>query len=80
MRAWWDEDAEIDVDAYEPPEEPTPADNPLLKLSNVITSPHMAGVTVEAIQAMAVATARNILSVLDGTPNKENTINPEVYD
>ncbi|MSP01038.1 MAG: hydroxyacid dehydrogenase [Acetobacteraceae bacterium] len=61
-------------------EEPTPQDNPLLKLSNVISSPHMAGVTVEAIQAMAVATARNILSVLDGTPNKENTINPEVYE
>jgi D-3-phosphoglycerate dehydrogenase len=60
--------------------EPTPKDNPLLKLSNVISSPHMAGVTVEAVAAMAVATARNILSVLDGTPNKENTINPEVYD
>jgi D-3-phosphoglycerate dehydrogenase len=60
-------------------QEPTPADNPLLKLPNVISSPHMAGVTVEAVAAMAVATARNILSVLDGTPNKENTINPEVY-
>ena len=60
-------------------EEPTPVDNPLLKLSNVISSPHMAGVTVEAIQAMAVATARNILSVLDGHPNTDNTINPEVY-
>ncbi len=59
--------------------EPTPADNPLLKLDNVISSPHMAGVTTEAVAAMAVATARNILSVLDGKPNKENTINPEVY-
>jgi D-3-phosphoglycerate dehydrogenase len=61
-------------------QEPTPPDNPLLKLNNVISSPHMAGVTVEAVAAMAVATARNILSVLDGAPNKENTINPEVYD
>jgi D-3-phosphoglycerate dehydrogenase len=60
-------------------QEPTPADNPLLQLPNLISSPHMAGVTVEAVAAMAVATARNILSVLDGTPNKENTINPEVY-
>jgi D-3-phosphoglycerate dehydrogenase len=59
--------------------EPTPADNPLLKLPNVISSPHMAGVTVEAVAAMAVTTARNILSVLDGSPTKENTINPEVY-
>lgn len=61
-------------------QEPTPPDNPLLTLKNVISSPHMAGVTVEAIQAMAVATANNILSVLDGHPNRENTINPEVYD
>jgi D-3-phosphoglycerate dehydrogenase / 2-oxoglutarate reductase len=46
----------------------------------VISSPHMAGVTVDSIAAMAVATSRNILSVLDGSPNRENTINPEVYD
>jgi D-3-phosphoglycerate dehydrogenase len=66
------------LDVFE--QEPTPADNPLLSLENVISSPHMAGVTVEAVVAMAVATSRNILSVLDGTPNRENTINPEVYD
>jgi D-3-phosphoglycerate dehydrogenase len=60
--------------------EPTPPDNPLLKLSNVISSPHIAGETVESVAAMALTTARNILSVLDGTPNKANTINPEVYD
>jgi D-3-phosphoglycerate dehydrogenase / 2-oxoglutarate reductase len=66
------------LDVFE--QEPTPPENPLLSLDNVISSPHMAGVTVEAIAAMAVATSRNILSVLDGTPNRENTINPEVYD
>jgi D-3-phosphoglycerate dehydrogenase len=59
--------------------EPTPQDNKLLSLDSVVASPHMAGVTVEAVQAMAVATARNILSVLDGDPNRDNTINPEVY-
>jgi D-3-phosphoglycerate dehydrogenase / 2-oxoglutarate reductase len=59
--------------------EPTPLDNKLLSLDNVIASPHMAGVTVEAVQAMAVATARNILGVLDDEPNRNNTINPEVY-
>jgi len=58
--------------------EPTPLDNPLLKLPNVITAPHMAGVTTEAVAAMAVATAQNILSVLDGAPRRENVINPEV--
>jgi D-3-phosphoglycerate dehydrogenase len=66
------------LDVFE--QEPTPADNPLLSLENVLSSPHMAGVTTESIAAMAVATSRNILSVLDGTPNRENTINPEVYD
>jgi len=45
----------------------------------VIASPHMAGVTTESVAAMAVMTARNILGVLDGTPNKENAINPEVF-
>lgn len=59
--------------------EPTPANHPLLTLGNVIASPHMAGVTVESIQGMAVATAQNILGVLDGTPNAGNAINPEVF-
>jgi D-3-phosphoglycerate dehydrogenase / 2-oxoglutarate reductase len=59
--------------------EPTPVSNNLLTLDTVIASPHMAGVTVESIAAMAVATARNILGVLDGNPNKENAVNPEVF-
>ncbi|PPQ29211.1 hydroxyacid dehydrogenase [Rhodopila globiformis] len=58
--------------------EPTPVSNDLLKLDSVIAAPHMAGVTVEALAAMAVATARNILSVLDGVPNRDNVINKEV--
>jgi D-3-phosphoglycerate dehydrogenase len=60
--------------------EPTPANNPLLQLPNVIASPHMAGVTTEAVAAMAVATAENILSVLDGAPRRDNVINKEVLD
>ncbi len=57
--------------------EPTPVNNDLLTLDTVIAAPHMAGVTVEAVAAMAVATARNILSVLDGHPNVDNVINKE---
>jgi D-3-phosphoglycerate dehydrogenase len=60
--------------------EPTPADNPLLKLDTVISSPHMAGVTTEAVAGMALVTAQNILGVLDGTPNRANAINPDVFD
>jgi D-3-phosphoglycerate dehydrogenase len=59
--------------------EPTPADNPLLKLPNTIVSAHIAGVSVESMDRMAVATVKNILSVLDGTPNKENAVNREVF-
>jgi D-3-phosphoglycerate dehydrogenase len=59
-------------------QEPPPKDHPLLQLENVLASPHMAGVTAEAMAAMAATTARNILSVLDGTPARENVINPEV--
>ena len=61
-------------------DEPTPADNPLLQLPNVILAPHMAGVTTEAMEAVAVTTAENILSVLDGAPRRENVINKEVLD
>jgi D-3-phosphoglycerate dehydrogenase len=64
------------LDVFE--EEPTPVNNALLALDNVIASPHMAGVTKEAVVAMAVATAKNILSVLDDDPIRENVINKEV--
>ncbi len=58
--------------------EPAPAATPLLKLPQVIASPHMAGVTTEAVAAMSVAAAENILSVLDGNPRWENVVNQEV--
>ena len=32
----------------------------------------------ESVAGMARVTAENILSVLDGKPNRENAINPEV--
>jgi D-3-phosphoglycerate dehydrogenase / 2-oxoglutarate reductase len=59
-------------------EEPTPPDNPLLSLPNFIAAPHVAGVTKEAVDRMAITTAQNLLSVLDGKPNRENCINKEV--
>jgi D-3-phosphoglycerate dehydrogenase / 2-oxoglutarate reductase len=60
--------------------EPTPVNNTLLQLDTVITSPHMAGVTTESVAGMARVTAENILSVLDDNPNRNNAINPEVFD
>ncbi len=60
--------------------EPTPVNNTLLQLDTVIASPHMAGVTTESVAGMAVVTAQNILSVLDGSPNRDNVINQDVLD
>lgn len=68
--------AGLDVFAKEPVD---PA-NPLLKCENLITSPHMAGVTREAIDRMSVAAVKNILSVFDGAPMVENVINKEVLE
>ena len=48
------------------------------ELPNVIIAPHVAGVTWEAVDRMSVQTARNILSVLDGEPIRQNIINPDV--
>jgi D-3-phosphoglycerate dehydrogenase / 2-oxoglutarate reductase len=59
--------------------EPVPADHPLLKLPNVITAPHMAGVTKESVDRMGMATATNMLDVLDGKPNLENVVNRDIY-
>jgi D-3-phosphoglycerate dehydrogenase len=64
------------LDVFE--QEPPPAGQALLKLPNVITAPHVAGVTVEAVDRMSEQTARNILSVLDGSPLRQNVINQDV--
>lgn len=68
--------AAIDVFDSEPPK----ADNPLLSLTNVVLSPHVAGVTKESVERMGKAAVQNVLSVIDGKPLRENTINPGVFD
>ncbi len=59
--------------------EPPLADNPLLRLPNVMTAPHMAGVTIESFDRMAVATVQNLFDVLDGQPNMDHVVNKEMF-
>lgn len=45
--------------------EPTPADNPLFNLENVVLSPHMAAHTDDALKAMSMV-AQDVIRVLEG--------------
>jgi D-3-phosphoglycerate dehydrogenase len=53
------------LDVFE--QEPTPADHPLLKLDNVVVTPHMATATQESMREMALV-ARDLVAVLEGRP------------
>ena len=58
--------------------EPLPADDPLLALNNLITSPHVAGVTLDAEIRMATSAVRNVLAAFDGTLDRSVVVNSEV--
>ena len=60
--------------------EPLPADDPLLALDNLITSPHVAGVTLEAEIRMATSAARNVLAAFDGTLDPAVVVNSQVLE
>ncbi len=68
--------AGLDVFEVEPP----PLGHKLFDLPNVIIAPHVAGVTREALDRMGLQTARNMLSVLDGEPIRQNAVNADVLD
>ena len=60
-------------------EEPVPADNPLLKLENVILTPHTAALTKECVTRMATEAAKCVLDVFDGH-EPQNVANPQVLE
>lgn len=43
-------------------------DHPLLKLNNIIITPHIGTATVQAVQMMAEEAIANMLAVLNGQP------------
>ena len=64
------------LDVWE--EEPSPRDNPLLNLENVVCSSHVAGVTREATRQAAMQVTGEMLRVLRGE-RPEVLVNPEVW-
>lgn len=58
--------------------EPATPDNPLLRLPNVIISPHNAASTEEGLARMAQRAAQNILDAVDGRPDPAMMVNPEL--
>jgi D-3-phosphoglycerate dehydrogenase / 2-oxoglutarate reductase len=65
------------LDVWE--KEPPPAKHPLMKYDNVIVTPHMAGVTIEARARMGQIAAEQMIDALDGKP-VPRIINPQVWD
>jgi len=59
-------------------DEPPPLDHPLLTLDNVIATPHIAGVSEDALRAMAVGAAQQWITIFDGgVPPR--LINPQAW-
>ena len=59
-------------------DEPTRAENPLLRLDNVVATPHVAGITVEAARDLAVATATQWQAIFSGRM-PPRLLNPDVW-
>jgi glyoxylate reductase len=63
------------LDVFE--QEPTPMDNPLLKLDNVVVAPHISSASFETRAKMAEMVADNLIAFFEGkTP--PNLVNADV--
>lgn len=58
------------LDVFE--QEPIQPDNPLLKMGNVVTTPHIGSATAKTEEAMAMRAAKNIVAVLTGEKAKDS--------
>lgn len=73
LQEGWIAGAAIDVFRREPP-----FGSPLLNLPNVLPTPHLASQTEEAVEAMDMGAAENLLAVLAGR-RPPNLVNPAVW-
>lgn len=64
------------LDVFE--REPLDPDSPLLRLNNVVATPHMGSATHETREAMAQCAVENLISALAGD-RPANLVNPEVW-
>ena len=62
------------LDVFE--QEPTPVDNPLLKLDNVVVAPHISSASYETRSRMAEMVAENLVAFFEGK-KPPNLVNPE---
>jgi glyoxylate reductase len=63
------------LDVFE--QEPTPMDNPLLKLDNVVVAPHISSASLETRFRMAEMVAENMVAFFQGK-QPPNLVNPDV--
>jgi glyoxylate reductase len=63
------------LDVFE--QEPTPLDNPVLKLDNVVVAPHISSASYETRSRMAEMVAENLVAFFEGR-KPPNLINPDV--
>jgi glyoxylate reductase len=63
------------LDVFE--QEPTPVDNPLLKLDNVVVAPHISSASLETRSQMAEMVAGNLVAFLEGK-KPPNLVNQDV--
>ena len=65
------------IDVFDP--EPAPADDPILRLNNVIVAPHAIGFSDEMFRTMGEVNTRAILALRGGSA-PANLVNPEVVN
>jgi len=75
LKEKWIAGAALDVFEKEPPDE----DNPLLKMDNVICTPHSAAFTIDALKRMDKMIVEDVISALRGEKPK-NIVNKEVLN